>query len=917
MTRGPLRSRTSPGHRVAYVLIVVSLGVLATMSTPAGSAEPAISLVGTLQYPEFEITNGTTNFVVGVRPDGAEVYSVVDGTPAGSGIKGRYLFAHLLRPDGIGAARRAATPTAFNGSISPLKASIDTSSQRLTLLGIDIITSEAVILQYDTQTLDAVRTVAVPTLVPGFHAMGLTHVAEDDRFYLVGEFSGAQAADALSKAYGRPAGPIPAIVSLHSATLAPAWVHPLTDCPQVLDSFTAGALIARSADRPVLYTFCIGTGVLGAVGTGQPTVAGVLRLYFDPAADMTDTGTFRTQYFPVSGVYTGGNPAETGAAGFDPVSERLFVQSLSFSQPGGWVFDGRSDAWVGFVAGLDNSGQFLGVNPANGRYYIGASRAGQGGWINVTDGRSTPIAQGLRVDGPMPGGFLVPDPTSNRVFVATSVAREDLPFPDSVPSLLVDRSEAIVPLTHVDLDSHTVDMPDDKVRFEFSASIGGYGVRYDLVGGVEGGLSGGGAISEQAYAASGLALGDRGLTLAEIPRVDVRPAGAAGTARIATVDDSTGSDLADADSQTGGTGTAASPYRTVSCLDGDGTRLEESEVAGNGTGSATVICDLAHELATAEASFHDPVVVDDVEVSRARYEASLRRVGGVGASTETTAIAEGVRLGEVTIDRVAATATTVANGRPGSAIVKYTRSFDGVNLGDGSGPFSCTMEYASGQAAVEDGSCRDLAQRINARTQGRVEVRFPEPQLDATPGGAFSAVTETEPDFLNGLTVNNDDDRFLSAMEAIVYNDSREKSRLLVQFAAIESTSILTRTALSVPGPHPQEAHTEPGSGPSGAAGEAPATDTLPALGDQPAAVGPVVLADPRIPPEPETAGPVPSDDFSVALPPVTGPVGWLVGTRGLGDVAAAGGLWVLFAGPLLAGMRRRRLLATTVKGIS
>lgn len=891
--------------RVLAAATMLALGAVPLGHPVSAQADEAIAVVGPLPYPGVDFV-GATPSLLGVRPDGTSIYTVVtipnppEGDPAG-----RYLFEHRIDADRIGPPRRAEDPFPMNGNYSPLQVSFDPENPRTFVLGTDQITSNKSIGELDLETLEVVRQVDIGTILPGFAGLGLTFSPSDNRLYLVGEFAVNSYGITFSKLYGRPVGPGPAMVAVDADTLSVAWVHPLPGCTNVLESASAGALIARSPLRPVLYTVCVGGSLNGVASTSQVAGASLARVHFSPEAAMGDESSFRDEYFPVAGLYRGGTANTTGIAGFDARTERVFLQSLSARTPGAWVFDGRQGAWVGFVAAPDDNDRFLGVNPTNGRYYLGGSHtapAGESaiGYINVTDGRATPISQGQLVRGVYPQGFIVADPTSNRLFVAAWTDPDENYF--TRPMVLADNTSSIVPLEPVDYDALTQDLPDDRSRINFSASTGGFGTRYEIVGGYEGFTSGAPQETQAVVAAPGLAFGDRGATFSSVPSVDLRPGGAAATAAIAQADEATSADTTDADNDTGGSGVARFPYGVQSCLDGDGTKVESSQDPDDGSGHASVICDLANQQTIATANYDGSSSADGMTVNTSSFDTRTYRDPDGGAVTEVTAVAEGINVGLYSIDRVTATVTTRANGRPGTTGVVYERRIEGADPGDGSGPKNCVMRYETGKEPQRSADCDDLEGPFEGAVETRMELRFPEPELTATPQGAFASLQETKADYLNGLTLNNDEARYLPAMEVTVYHDSTEKSRTVVHLAAVRANSILTRSPSGTVEPEPG-----PTSTPTETATVGPEQPGDPG---GPEAGGPIDVQP--VEPGPTTAPTTaPTEPVAAAPPPTAGPTaaGWTPTVRSPSEAALVGALLALFGWPIADLVRRRRLL--------
>jgi hypothetical protein len=281
--------------------------------------------------------------------------------------------------------------------------------------------------------------------------------------------------------------------------------------------------------------------------------------------------------------------------------------------------------------------------------------------------------------------------------------------------------------------------------------------------------------------------------------------------------------------------------------------------------------------------------------------------------TQTTAIAEGIALRSpagprVVIDRVVTTATTSANGRPGTATASWERLVEGVTIVDADGTASpaqsCTSVVTGKAKAERTGDCDDLARQINQALPTEMRVRFPLPQVTTTPRGAFASVQEHENEYLDGLTTNNDDDGGIVGMDAVVFNDGAEKSRLLVQLASIRADSIFTRSPIPT---------FDTGTGPTADNGSAGGSTTSVPGGQEQTVTGESGGAGDLdglgggtgLTPVPVVAG------GGAAGAPAGGVAGWLVGARGTRDALLAGGMWLLFAAALAGAWRRRRLIET------
>ncbi|MDQ3913966.1 MAG: hypothetical protein M3323_01355 [Actinomycetota bacterium] len=666
---------------------------------------------------------------------------------------------------------------------SPYTTALDSARRRLLFMRPNQA-GENTILVVDTKRFEPQATWSLTRAVPGFFPMGMTYSPKDDRVYVVGEMT--QSLVVANGGSGQKAvGPGTSIVALDGKTGAFVWATPLPECQQALYTIGVGALVARSSRRPTLHVAC-STGGSGA-GDAFPGQAGLIRVTVDPQAGPGDALGFTREFFPISGSYFSG--AYRGIAAFDPKTDRFFLQSLARSTPGAWVFDGRLAAWVGFVTAPNSRNYWAGLNTGTGKFYMGSPGSSgevDDSYLLVADGRATPVPQGgiakLTVS-----GFMPTDPSTNRLFVPSldgersgyyhwNVVRDETPEAD--------------PLRPPDYDALTSDVREtDATVTNYSAGVNGYGARAVLIGGYRGALN----FAGQYVTVSELRSGDRGLTAARVPSLDLRPVGASATAQALVEDSSTEAELKD------GAGVEW-PWTPASCLDGSGEVVESS--GGGSGGEATVRCDLAKSTVTAESSFA-AVSGQGFRIGRSTFSAAARRDAQLGVVSTSTATARGIELappagGSVSIAEVVATATTSAHGRPGTAKASWERTLSGVVVKDAEG--EVVQRIGECTSSVEEDQCPGLARRINSALGTRMQVDLFRPDVVRTPKGAFAGIQQSDGQYFNGRTVNGQGTSFTSesgsravpALQLTVFNDSVERSRLLVQLASIQTNSIYT-----------------------------------------------------------------------------------------------------------------------------
>jgi hypothetical protein len=886
-------------------VLTILLGVPALAAGPSGHdtekyGSGPLVVIGHLPEPADKARIGN---IAAVDAQNRRMYYIY---PDGSGVV--HVVTYDLGPEIPQplASGVLGSSTQVSSTYTPFQAVVDPSRHRLFALGANIEVAGSTaqtftgnILVYDTQRNRRVATWYLDRQLPGYYPLGMTYSPADDRIYVIGEFS-ETVLGATWVSESKPAGPVTTVVALDPGTGNPVWVKPLPDCQQALYSAGKGGFIARSRLRDALYVVC----TTGGTHTGQPYPgeAGLLRLTIDPHAQSTvDAANFPSEFFPVSGLYFGGG-SKSGIAMFDARTDRLFLQSLAVKTPGAWVFDGRLSGWVGFVAARDWTDEFAGFNEGLGHLYVGQNGGGMpketDGTI-VADGRSLPVQAGA-FQPLVTSAFIPTDARSDRLFVLPRDAATQL-----TPYLVVrDRSRNITPQQPLDYDALTDGVPESRAAFvNYSADVNAYGADVVDVGGLGAPLS----LSGQFEIPSVVGSGTRGLMLARIGGLGLRPAGASASARAVLADLNT--------TQNWETNKQLKewPYASVSCLDSGGGI--DPQTADDTGGRARVECDLAKATAHGDATAAglDTAVLS---ITRANTTADVSRTVKAGASTSVRATTSGIEvtvpgIGSLQIAHVVARLGTVAHGTPGTGTAAYHRTISGVALVDPAGesilgPSACATDIeATGttEPRVSD-TCADLARAVNRITQTRLHLGFPMPDVTATPKGAYAAVQQTEADFFvektgddQGVVYPQDSTalRPTPAVQVVAYNDLAERMRLVAQFAGVQADSIFNTTVDAGPPPPP----------PVDDAGAPPPVGVGPPVGQR---------VDGSVPVTPTTDQPAPVVPGPAVAQPMTGVVGWLFVHRSLQDaLLVAGILGIAVAAGLLAYRRHQLLTAMTV----
>jgi hypothetical protein len=228
---------------------------------------------------------------------------------------------------------------------------------------------------------------------------------------------------------------------------------------------------------------------------------------------------------------------------------------------------------------------------------------------------------------------------------------------------------------------------------------------------------------------------------------------------------------------------AGFPVPGVSCQDfgGGASRARRSgQVSRPATmvGTASVACDAA--ASTGEGAARAGIAVPGGGgaplLAVAEATSSVRAVlTPQGIATTVAAVAAGVRIGDVTIGRVATAVTTVAHGRTGTAAVAFSRLISDVH-GPGIDCLRCDPEA--------------VVAALNRALGLRVRARLPEAMELASPRG-FQAVAVKDPAQRDSDRTMNDDDTFeVAGLELVLYNDgSFGRSRLVVHLAGVRAES--------------------------------------------------------------------------------------------------------------------------------
>lgn len=812
---------------LASSLVVAAVGLPGGM--PAQGQSSGVRLVGDLPLPPDWPDVGSAGGPVSVDPVGRKLYAVYRR----SDLDRMFAIVYDISSDGVPTIEDVITVegTAGGLNVSNVYTTRDTIRNRILLLvPWRNYPSTKRIVMLDLRTR---RTTRWDPLVPGYQMMGLRYSEEDDLVYVIAEPVVMLEGEG---AVHRPQ-TVTTVFAVHPENGSLVWAKPIDECQMPMNRWNNGAEIFRSSMRRALYLPCART-------TAAPRVAGlaVIHLGEDPRhATSADALGYPVSFFPVSGGWQqidyGLNAAVASYAAHDSGSDRVVMNSVSTSYPGAWVFDATRLGWVGFVGapgGYSAGLPVTGVNSGAGHLYMSTvAGARDNPRLLVTDVRGTPVPQGA-VHPFRLGRWILTDPATRTLFAwmeddtgsARWVVMEDLTRSEPPPAL-------------VDYDSRTQNIPEGEgVESIFAGAVSGFGLRARWVGGTAGlrteqnGLSV--RPSEYVRATTGVGSGDRDMLMARVRGLDLRGAAASAAAQAVEPDPATYDEWqtrptavrracqerietlrglhndvegyvpscpGPIDQALDGlaNGHPGWPWEPTTCLDGVGTPEEPPAKKDPwGLGEASVSCDLAAQRSEASSSA-EGFRLDRVSVASASFTASVHRDPEVGTLSEATALAEGVRIGvpggpSVWIAAVTAQARAVAHGRPGTAKVTWDRTLSGIVVQPAGGPPQ-RLPDCSGD------TCEKQLATINDAIEQFARVDMLPGELRTTPGGAFAAITKRDRDYYQDLTVQNDTTRSAPAVQIVAFADGHEKSRVLVQLAAIEATALYTVWAAEAPPP--------------------------------------------------------------------------------------------------------------------
>ncbi|MHB8511402.1 MAG: hypothetical protein ACYDCC_04415 [Actinomycetota bacterium] len=249
------------------------------------------------------------------------------------------------------------------------------------------------------------------------------------------------------------------------------------------------------------------------------------------------------------------------------------------------------------------------------------------------------------------------------------------------------------------------------------------------------------------------------------------------------------------------------PWPSLACLDAGGSKLSQDAAGPAGQGSASISCDLNGQKTHAESvspGIEFKVGGATLKIASSSITADSNRTPATGISNTVTAITTGFEVdvpgsGSVSIAKVTSHAVALAHGQRGTASVSLERTLEYLTIRDQNGKVirsvpQCVLDEI-------DAECQTALAQANNLLAPRLRLYVPAAELRQTDGGAFAGVEKADAEYFNALNTENDNTRVVPGLQAIFYNDTAEKSRLVVQMAGVEATSIYYLTKNPPPTP--------------------------------------------------------------------------------------------------------------------
>ncbi|MBK5307705.1 MAG: hypothetical protein JJD92_13550 [Frankiaceae bacterium] len=590
------------------------------------------------------------------------------------------------------------------------------------------------------------------------------------------------------------------------------------------------------------YFACRGSADTTSLATKQPPGALVVNF---PTAFPTDPATdgFRTTLYPFGAKVT------FAISGGDSSRGLLYLASVG-AQNKVYVFDTEHRAWTGSVpfAPGDYGGSLAAVvtDASSGEAY-GIYPQGYAVSFPAT---SLPVAQGTRpaygdIHPPDAGTTVGMDPTTHRLLIARPDGAfqhlDGSTYPgDHRIAVFQDNRPHPAQAEPADPDEKTHDIEvTERTPVAYRGFASGYGTRASVIGGYhstsaysvevggEPGLAGvataGCNLSQRniCLAVPSMTDGDRTVTIAQVTNTELSDSAARSDAAPIAIDTNTENDSRALESYNPGdlvqrpeglqppppspapdevtaareqaTAPAQEQQAPAQCLDFGG------KPAQTATPGAAAQCDAAGQKAQGSAATPNVFTDSPLQVGYSGVSIEASRQEGQSV-TRAVAAARGISItipGGLTVDigEVLTTATTIAGGRPGTAMSTFERTISAVTVKDAGGDvlFACGFRAATPEGGVDACDPRQLTEVVSEHAWFPVLFLTPEPdqssRVAGSPGGAQAEVIKSPYQRVNDYITNGDSGVEVAGLQVIVVADHRQPSRLVMQFAGLHAES--------------------------------------------------------------------------------------------------------------------------------
>lgn len=541
------------------------------------------------------------------------------------------------------------------------------------------------------------------------------------------------------------------------------WRYKVAHCPKT-PGYNGPVAIGRSQYAPTIAVPCSAKSstdlqgvVLIAVGSGD------------------DPSKFTERLFPIGGDFSQGDTF------FDRKSNRIALRRVGPAEL--VTFDVTHERWLPRIQFGQNNLYQWAFDDTTGRIYGYGNDSGNNENLYVPELRTTPPQNGLtlRAYSPTPGSELVPkgvlayDPVTRRLYLsdfdATTAA-------DPVTGIPTKTSDGV--FFHVYQEGRPPVL-DDKVAnpdsdiINFSGEGQGYGARISYIGGFGNTYSN--AVNPAYPLGTVLARGSRHVSFARTNHIRMADGEASAEAIGAYPEGSMQAELTEAGQPW--------PYTAANCSD------YEDKATNDSQPGATVSCTLSkHEAKSAAVYQADTSNPYNAPVQRAQTTASLSLDPKLGVVTDVESEASLDIPGVLHIGRIWAHATTSAAGANGTALHKYERAMEDVDI---AGQPFCKAQCDINAVATAINT--QFANTTSAGIQIVAYVPNADPNLVGSPGGAQAIIQRDFWDHEEDLLLHEGaDDRFeLPAFSVAIYQDRKYPEHEVYWLAGVQAASRFPR----------------------------------------------------------------------------------------------------------------------------